>query len=192
MNTALTHPSFTQAVWPETAANRALRAGLLIVAGSLLLTVSAKVQVPFWPVPMTMQTFVVMVLGAALGWRLAGATVLAYLAQGAVGLPVFAGGAGLAYLTGPTGGYLVGFLAGAVVVGWLAERGWDRRMSTSFLAMLAGDAVIFVLGVGYLAALIGLGPAIAAGLVPFLAGEALKIALAMTIMPAGWRFLHAR
>jgi biotin transport system substrate-specific component len=100
---------------------------VLAVIGSILLTISAKIQVPFWPVPMTMQTLVVLVLGVAYGWRLAGATVLLYLAQGALSLPVFAGGGGLAYMSGPTGGYLVGFLLAAVAVGWLAERGWLAR-----------------------------------------------------------------
>jgi biotin transport system substrate-specific component len=191
-NATLTHPAMAQALWPVTTGNRVLRAILLIAAGCALLTISAKIQVPFWPVPMTMQTFVVVVLGAVLGWRLAGATVLAYLVQGAAGLPVFAGGAGLAYLAGPTGGYLVGFLAGAIVVGWLAERGWDRHFATSLLAMVLGIATVLVFGVGYLATLIGLQPAIAAGLLPFLAGEALKIALAMAVMPLAWKFLGAR
>jgi biotin transport system substrate-specific component len=191
-NVTLTHPALAQALWPATTGNRVVRAILLIAAGCALLTISAKIQVPFWPVPMTMQTFVVIVLGAALGWRLAGATVLAYLVQGAAGLPVFAGGAGLAYVAGPTGGYLVGFLAGAVVVGWLAEKGWDRHFATSLLAMVLGIATVFALGVGYLATLIGLQPAITAGLLPFLAGEALKIALAMAVMPLAWRFLAQR
>ena len=105
-----------------------VRGIVLAVIGSILLTISAKIQVPFWPVPMTMQTFVVLVLGVAYGWRLAGATVLLYLAQGALSLPVFAAGGGLAYMSGPTGGYLVGFLLAAVAVGWLAERSWARSV----------------------------------------------------------------
>lgn len=190
MTTAtLTHRNLAEALWPATSANRVLRAVLMIVAGSLLLTVSAKIQVPFWPVPMTMQTGVVLVLGAALGWRMAGATVAAYLAQGAMGLPVFAAGGGIAYLAGPTGGYLIGFFAAAVVVGWLAERGWDRSLVTAFAAMLIGNVVIFTLGVGYLSTLIGFQTAIAAGLVPFLAGEALKIALATALLPFAWRWV---
>ena len=188
-NLTLSHPAIAQALWPVTAGNRVLRTILLVAAGCALLTVSAKIQVPFWPVPMTMQTFVVLVLGAALGWRMAGATVLAYLVQGAAGLPVFAGGGGLAYLTGPTGGYLVGFLAGAVVVGWLAERGWDRNFASSLITMTLGIATVFTFGVGYLASLIGLQPAVAAGLLPFMAGEALKIALAMAVMPLAWKLL---
>ena len=103
-------PTLVDVLWsPGTGSNPA-RAIVLALIGSILLIISAKIQVPFWPVPMTMQTFVVLVLGIAYGWRLAGATVLLYLAQGAVGLPVFAAGGGLTYLAGPTGGYLIGFL----------------------------------------------------------------------------------
>lgn len=182
--------TLAQTLWPATGGLRVLRTLLLIVAGSALLTLSAKTQVPFWPVPMTLQTGVALALGAALGWRLAGATVLAYLAQGALGLPVFAGGAGLAYLAGPTGGYLVGFLVAAVATGWLAERGWDRTLVTSFAAMLLGDVLLFACGLGYLSTLIGVEQAIAAGLLPFLAGEALKIALATALLPAAWHLLR--
>jgi biotin transport system substrate-specific component len=189
-NASIASPTLAQTIWPATAGNRVMRALLLVVAGSALLTVSAKIQVPFWPVPMTLQTGVVLALGAALGWRLAGATVFAYLAQGAAGLPVFAGGAGLAYMAGPTGGYLLGFVVAAVTVGWLAERGWDRNLATAFAAMLLGDALLFVCGVGYLSSLIGFEQAVAAGLMPFLAGEALKIALATALLPAAWHILR--
>jgi biotin transport system substrate-specific component len=159
----------------------------VIVIGSALLAISAKVQVPFWPVPMTMQTFVVLLMGAVLGWRLAGASVLAYLAQGAIGLPVFAGGAGLAYMAGPTGGYLAGFLLGAVAVGWLAEQGLGRTVTTTALAFLIGQVAIFGLGVAWLAGFIGLDKAIAAGLTPFLLAEAFKMALACTVLPLIWK-----
>ncbi len=100
-------------LWPVEAGNATTRAIVLIVAGSLLLTLSAKVQVPFWPVPMTMQTFVVLMIGATYGSTLGAATVLVYLVQGALGLPVFAKGGGLAYMTGPTGGYLLGWRPGS-------------------------------------------------------------------------------
>jgi biotin transport system substrate-specific component len=174
-------------LWPVEAGNAVTRAIVLIVAGSLLLTLSAKVQVPFWPVPMTMQTFVVLLLGAAYGSTLGAATVLAYLAQGAVGLPVFAKGGGLAYMMGPTGGYLLGFLVAAWLVGKLAERGLDRRVPTALAVFLLGDLVIFAFGVSWLASLMGLEKAWAAGVVPFLPAEALKIALAMAVLPLAWR-----
>jgi len=180
--------SFVGAFWPQVRGSLVFQA-LLVVAGSLLLAISAKVQVPFWPVPMTMQTFLVLMYGATMGARLAGATVLAYLVEGAIGLPFFAGGAGLAYLAGPTGGYLIGFLAGAVLVGWLADRGFGRTILTTLAAFLLGEAAIFVLGAGWLAHLIGPSNAVTAGVVPFLSAEALKVALACALLPAAWSTL---
>jgi len=184
------HATLADTVWSPVGSAPAARAIVLALIGTALLTLSAKIQVPFWPVPMTMQTFVVLVLGMAYGWRLAGATVLLYLAQGAIGLPVFAAGGGIAYLAGPTGGYLVGFLLAAVAVGWLAEHGWDRSAPRTLAAMLIGTAIIFTCGIAWLGTLIGLPPAISAGLVPFLLGEAVKIALATAILPFAWRLLQ--
>jgi biotin transport system substrate-specific component len=184
------HATLADVLWSPAAGSTAVRAIVLAVIGSLLLTISAKIQVPFWPVPMTMQTFVVLVLGVAYGWRLAGATVLLYLTQGALGLPVFAGGGGLAYMAGPTGGYLAGFLLAAVAVGWLAERGWARSAPSTLAAMLIGTAIIFGCGIAWLATLIGLPQAISAGLVPFLLSEAVKIALATALVPSAWRLMR--
>ena len=186
----IAHATLADALWSPAAGSPAVRAIVLAVIGSILLTLSAKIQVPFWPVPMTMQTFVVLVLGVAYGWRLAGATVLLYLAQGALGLPVFAAGGGPAYMAGPTGGYLVGFLLAAVAVGWLAERGWARSSTSTLAAMLIGTAIIFACGIGWLSTLIGLPQAINAELKPFLLSEAVKIALATALVPFAWRLLQ--
>ena len=183
-------PTLAAELWPSTDTNRWVRNSVLVVGGSLLLWITAKAQIPFWPVPMPMQTFAVLLLGAAYGWRLGGAAVLLYLAEGAVGLPVFAKGGGFAYLLGPTGGYLVGFLFAAIVVGWLAQRGWDRSPVTTVAAMLIGELIIFGLGVAWLAHLIGIDKAIAAGVTPFLWGEAVKIALATALLPATWSILN--
>ena len=139
----------------QQSAARALRVVLLAVVGSLLLTVSAKVQIPFWPVPVTMQTFVVMVLGLGYGARLATATVAIYLGQGALGLPVFAGGGGVAYFVGPTGGYLAGFLVAAGLLGWLADRGWHRSLPRALAGAFAGAVVMFALGWAWLAGQVG-------------------------------------
>jgi biotin transport system substrate-specific component len=184
------HATLADAVWSPVGTSPAVRAIVLALIGTALLTLSAKIQVPFWPVPMTMQTFVVLVLGMAYGWRLAGATVLLYLAQGALGLPVFAAGGGIAYFAGPTAGYLVGFLFAAVAVGWLAEHGWDRSPLRTLGAMLIGTVIIFACGIAWLSTLIGVARAIGAGLVPFLLGEAVKIALATAILPFAWRLLQ--
>ncbi len=176
-------------LWPVEAGGATARAIVLMIAGSLLLTASAKLQVPFWPVPMTMQTFVVLVIGATYGSTLGAATVALYLVQGALGLPVFARGAGLAYMTGPTGGYLLGFLLATWLVGKLAEQGLDRRWLTALGLFLLGDLVIFACGVVWLAALIGIEKAWAAGVLQFLPAEALKIALAMAVLPLAWRLV---
>lgn len=172
---------------------RALRAGLLALVGSLLIAVSAQFQVPMYPVPMTMQSFAVLVIGMAYGAKLGFATVLLYLAEGALGLPVFAGMKGGAqHLLGPTGGYLAGFALSALLVGWLAERGWDRSLLRTFAAMMAGKVVIFALGIGWLASLIGLDKAITLGFVPFIPGIILKVALAMAVLPGAWKLVGRR
>ncbi|HSM18817.1 MAG TPA: biotin transporter BioY, partial [Hyphomicrobiales bacterium] len=187
-----THPTLLSAAWPAAADSR-LRKVVLALAGTGLLTLSAKVQVPFYPVPMTMQTFAVLVIGMAFGWRLGAATVLLYLAEGALGLPVFAGtpakGIGLAYMAGPTGGYLVGFLVAAAAVGFLGERGWDRSPLPTLAAMFAGTALIFAFGYAWLAYLIGPDKAFEFGVVPFVWAAAFKIALAAAVLPVCWRVL---
>ncbi len=192
---AVAHRQFIDHVWPA-AEHSLVRQALLVAFGTVLLWVSAKTQLPMWPVPMTMQSFVVLVLGMAYGSRLAGAAVIAYLLEGAFDLPVFAGtpekGLGLAYMAGPTGGYLIGFLFAAVVVGWLAERGWDRTLSASIAAMTIGSVLLFVPGVAWLAALMGWERAIAFGLTPFLVGQVVKLALAAAVVPLAWRAVASR
>ncbi len=196
MTTSLSaRPTLATTLWPSE--NTALRNIVLAVAGSIALTVSAKTHVPFYPVPMTMQTFVVLMIGMAYGWRLGAATVVFYLAQGAIGLPVFSGtperGLGLAYLVGPTGGYLIGFVVSAAVVGFLAERGWGRSIVSTGIAMTLGTATIFALGLAWLGALIGFDEKLlAVGLTPFIAGAAFKIALAAACLPAAWRLAGRR
>ncbi|MDW8313147.1 MAG: biotin transporter BioY, partial [Burkholderiales bacterium] len=167
---------------------------VLILIGVGLLWLSAKLQIPFWPVPMTMQTYVVLVLGMAYGLRLGTLTMLAYLAAGALGLPVFAGtpekGIGLPYMLGPTGGYLVGFVAGAALCGWLAERGFDRSFWRTAIAMSAGHALIFVFGLAWLTALMGWPKAYAVGLAPFWTATVLKTALGVLTLPLAWKWLE--
>ncbi|MGE3294907.1 MAG: biotin transporter BioY [Geminicoccaceae bacterium] len=174
-------------LWPATTGQGVLRAVLLAVFGSLLLWASAKVQVPFYPVPMTFQTGVVLLIGLAYGPRLAAGTLLLYLAEGAMGLPVFAGtperGIGLAYMVGPTGGYLLGFVAAAAIAGWTAER--SRHWLTMVLGLFAGIVSIHLLGAAWLATLIGPAKAVSLGVLPFLLGDAVKLALVAVAAEAG-------
>lgn len=187
--------TLASSIWPtSTASTRIARNVLLALVGTLLLTISAKIQILFWPVPMTMQTYVVLVLGMAFGWRLAGATMLLYLAQGALGLPVFAGtpekGVGLPYMMGPTGGYLVGFVVAAAAVGWLAERGFDRSFVRAAFAMTLGHAVVFLFGFAWLATLVGPDKAWIGGVAPFWAATALKTVLGLLSLPLAWKLVR--
>ncbi|HEC33318.1 MAG TPA: biotin transporter BioY [Chloroflexi bacterium] len=164
----------------------------LVVGGSLFIALSARITIPlpFSPVPLTGQTLAVLLIGALLGSRRGGLCLLAYLVEGIAGLPVFAGGAfGLAHLLGPTGGYLMGFIAAAYITGLLAERGWDRRTGTTFLAMLLGNAVVYACGLPWLASFTGVGRALLLGFYPFIAEDLLKSALAAVLLPSGWSLL---
>jgi biotin transport system substrate-specific component len=191
-----TSPTLASTLLGENGRLNAARMVMLAVAGSLLLWVSAKIAVPFWPVPMTMQPFAVMGIGAAFGWRLGMATVALYLLEGALGLPVFSGtpekGIGLAYMAGPTGGYLAGFVLAAGITGWLAERGFDRNVVTMVIAMTAGTIVLYVMGVAWLSHLIGFEKALTFGLYPFVLGDAVKILLAALVFPAVWKWLSTK
>ena len=166
---------------------------VLVVSGSLFIALSAQLAIPlpFSPVPVTGQTLAVFLVGMLMGSRRGSLCVLAYLAEGIAGLPVFAGGtAGPARLLGPTGGYLLGFVAAAYVAGRLAERGWDRRVGTTFLAMLLGNAAIYAAGLPWLAAFVGIGRALPLGFYPFIVGDILKLALAAMLLPLGWKILR--
>ena len=183
--------SLMAAAWPAEGQARWIRDAFLVLAGTALIAICAKTQVPMWPVPMTMQTWAVLLIGAAYGWRLGGITVIAYLLEGIAGIPVFAGpGAGPAYMAGTTGGYLVGFVVSAMLVGWLAERGWDRTLPRLVATLFLGSVVIFAVGVPWLAYLIGLEGALQHGLVPFIPGMFLKLALAAAVLKAGWTVVH--
>jgi biotin transport system substrate-specific component len=200
--TAARQTTLAGALWPSTGL---LRAAILVAAGAALLAVSAKVKVPMYPVPMTLQTLVVALLGATYGWRLGIATVLAYVAMGAAGLPVFTNTppqvASLAYLLGPTGGYIVGWMGAILLIDFLCRRGFDRSLPTLAAAIFAGSIVTFTCGVAWLATFaamsdgstgLGLSKALAAGYVPFILGDLVKIALATALVRAGWTLAQGR
>jgi len=178
---------------PQDARKDLLRAALLVLTGTIFIALSARVQVPMWPVPMTMQTFAVLLIGMTFGARLAGITLLTYIAQGALGLPVFASGVGMASLMGPTAGYIMGFGVAAVVTGYLADRGGATGYLRSFATALLGGAIIYALGTVWLAQFIGVERAFTLGVIPFVPGDVVKCALVALALPSacklkrGWR-----
>lgn len=180
------HTTLVEALWSPSRYHQAA----LILLGTLLIAISAQIQVPFWPVPMTMQSFMVLMIGATYGWRLGGATIVAYLMEGAAGLPVFAGLAGGAqHLVGPTAGYLGGFVLGAIVSGYLTELGLGRTVLSALLVFLAGTVLIFALGLAWLSFQFGIEKAVAAGFMPFVLSEPTKIALAAVLLPSCWKLV---
>ncbi len=194
---AATQSTLIGALWPTTKGLASPRTLVLALVGSAFVAVSAQIYVPLWPVPITGQTFAVLIVGMAFGWRLGAVTLLLYLAEGAAGIPVFAKlSAGPVVIVGPTGGYILGFVLAAAVVGYLAQRGWDRNVGLTALAMLIGNIAIYLPGLPWLAVYLAgigtenpVGAAIAGGLVPFLPGDALKLALAACLLPLVWRLI---
>jgi len=168
----------------------------VVVGGSLIIALCAQLAIG-WPVPVTGQTFAVLMIGALLGARRASVSVLTYIMAGAAGLPVFAHGrSGFTVLSGPTGGYLFGFVFAVYMVGLLAERGWDRRIGTTILAMIFGNLVIYAFGLLWLYCLVFMdklaissNKILTMGLYPFIPGDLLKIALAAILLPSGWKLL---
>ncbi len=174
------------ALWPNAGATRDF---ILVLGGSLFIALSAQLQIPlpFSPVPITGQTFAVLLLAALLGSRRGVAAIATYVLLGVLGLPVFAGGvAGAARLVGPTAGYLLGWFPAAFVVGRLSEKGWDRKAWSMALAMLIGNAIIYLMGALWLQRFVG-SAVLETGVLPFIPGDLLKIALATLLLPAAWR-----
>ena len=173
---------------------------MLVVTALTALAAQVSIPLPFTPVPFTMQPMMVLVGAAALGGRLGAASQLLYLSLGIFGLPVFAASAtlppGFARLLGPTGGYLISYPLAAFVAGWLSERGFDRRYSTSVMAMAAGLAVVFAFGILQLAIVsrpqLGIGGALAAGFFPFVLADLLKVVAAAGVLPSAWRLTARR
>lgn len=178
---------------PEKGAARLATQLLLAIAGTLLLTLSAKTKVVLGPVDISLQTLAVLLIASAYGLRLGVATLLLYMAEGAMGFPVFQGtpekGIGIAYMLGSTGGYLAGFVVMAAIVGWAADRGWDRHPVKLFNAMLVAEVIMMAMGFAWLAMLIGPEKSWQFGVLPFIVGDLIKVALAATLVPAAWSLL---
>jgi len=165
----------------------------LVIGFSLLTALSAQIVIPIGPVPITGQTFAVLLTGALLGSRLGAMAMIAYVLEGASGLPFFAGGlSGITHLLGPTGGYLISFPAAAFITGAFAEQGWDRKFVTAVAAMAIGSLVIILCGWMWFSFVMHTSPLATARLVvlPFLPGEAVKIMLAAAVLPSGWKLLQ--
>jgi biotin transport system substrate-specific component len=172
-----------------------VRHAVLIVLGTAAVALTAQIYIPTTPVPFTGQTFGVLVVGGALGFRRGAAALLLYLAIGALGAPIYAEGrAGVDIVFGATGGYLIGFVAAAAVVGRLAELGWDRRLGAALATMLVGTAIIYAFGVPWLKAATGMSwsESIATGLTPFLLWDLAKLAIAAVIFPTAWWLIGRR
>jgi biotin transport system substrate-specific component len=184
-------PVLISRTWPRL--DRRVRDFLLVVTGSLLVAAMAQVKIPlpFTPVPITGQTFAVLLVGAVLGARKSVASLSLYVAAGALGLPIYAGGAGgWATFLGPTGGYLIGFIFAAYFVGRLAETGRDRRLSSALLVFLAGEVIIYMFGLPWLSLYVGVQKIFVTGLIPFLPGDAIKLVAAALALPAAWRVVQ--
>ena len=181
---------------PKSPTTRLVSNLITILLGTVLITLAAKINVPTWPVPVTLQSFAVAALAGAFGWRIGVATVVAYLIEGALGLPVFATGGGLAYLVGPTGGFLLGFVPMAYIIGSAADRGASGRLGLLLIAMLVADAVLFALGFAWLLALGSgaawldqanlVGSAFAKAVQPFLVWDGLKMLFAALTVTGIW------
>lgn len=184
-------PTLSNRFFPNTV--EWIRSLYLIVLGSLLIAALAQIEIllPFTPVPITGQTFGVLLIGAALGSKRGAASMILYITEGAMGLPFFAGGAsGFGILSGATAGYLVGFVGAAYVVGWLAEGGLERSVRTSIIPFLVGTFVIYLFGITWLSIVLGsVGKAFALGVVPFLFGDVVKLILASTTLPIAWKLV---
>jgi len=191
MNSAVRRfPVLAEDIWPT---KSLLKDIVLIFIGSLVVGLSAQIKIPIWPVPITGQTFGALLVGIVLGKNRGLASLLAYLIEGIMGLPFFAGGScGFAILVGPTGGYLIGMTAAAYVIGFLSERGFDRKIGTTVSAMFLGNLIIYIFGLPWLAFYVGWQAVLQAGFFPFIAGDLAKLVLAALLFPYARSFIKTR
>lgn len=200
--TLTTQNTVLGALQPKDTTARWASALFTIVLGTILLTISAKLSVPTWPVPVTLQTMAIAAIAGAFGWRIGLATVSLYILQGFVGLPVFATGSGPAYILGPTGGFIVGWLPMTLLIGYAADRGASSNFFKLFAAMVAGGTIMFALGFGWLALMAGaagwidqtnvLASAFEKAVAPFIVWDLLKMAFAALTVYGGWQLVKGR
>ncbi|HKI43725.1 MAG TPA: biotin transporter BioY [Balneolales bacterium] len=186
--------TYADIIRPQTKSRAKLYDAALILSGSLMIALTAQIAIPlpFTPVPITGQMFGVLMIPALLGSRRGVMAVAAYLAEGLAGLPFFAGGmAGPAILMGTTGGYLIGFLIAALVVGYLSEQGWDRKVGSTFLMMALAVLIDYAFGAIWLSHFLPSSMILDLGILPFVIGDALKVSLVAMVLPAGWKGLRS-
>ncbi|MBO6725816.1 MAG: biotin transporter BioY [Rhizobiaceae bacterium] len=192
MASAITARPLISVALPNDRTARLITQIVLAFGGTLLLTLSAKTKVVLGPVDMSLQTLAIFLIAATFGMRLGVATLLLYLAEGAMGWPVFQGtpekGVGIAYMMGTTGGYLAGFVVAAAIVGWAADRGWDRSVFKFLGALLVAEFAIMLLGFAWLATIIGAEKSWQFGVLPFIVPDLIKVGIAAALMPAIWSF----
>lgn len=194
MAIAMNDKVLTETFGSTEGAMRLAKQAALVLVGIAALAIFAKIKVPMWPVPITMGTFAVLTIGAAYGPRLGLTTILGYMLIGALGFDIFANSTaevnGLAYMMGGTGGYLVGYVLATVALGMAARAGWDRSFGKMALALLVGNALIYIPGLIWLGQLYGWDkPILAWGVTPFLVGDAIKLALAAILVPSVWKMI---
>lgn len=200
------------AIEPKSSAAKVWTSIATVILGTVLLTLSAKISVPVQPIPVTLQTLAVAIIAASVGWRLAVATVALYIVEGLAGIPVFASGGGIDYIFRPSFGFILGYLPMAAVIGWASDRGWSRNLVLLFVAMIAGDAIAFLFGFGWLMAVINaivsagaalpawpaldpqnlIGSAYDGAVAPFLLWDLVKMAFAAITVFGAWRLLQRR
>ena len=161
----------------------------LVLSFAILTGISAKLKIEIGAVPITMQTFTVLLTGALLGSKRGGISQLTYILMGLTGVSWFSRGGGIQYILSPTFGYIIGFVFAAYFVGWLCEKGFDRKIKTAILAMLFGNILIYISGLFWLAKFVGLGKVLSIGVYPFIIGDLLKILLAGLVLPMGWKLI---
>ena len=188
----------TRSVLVDNIGARSVAANItMVIAGAALTAAAAQLVIPMWPVPITGQTFAVLLVGTTLGALRGALSMVLYIALGAIGLPIFTqGSAGWHVIAGPTGGYLVGFVLAAVLTGWLAQRSWDRKVVGAGVAFLAGTVVIYAVGLPWLSVALGqlgypndLSATLQAGLFPFVPGDILKAVAAGVLLPVTWKLV---
>ncbi len=196
MALTLNDKALTEAFGPTEGTALRVKQAVMVILGIMALAILAKVKVPMWPVPITMGTFAVLTIGATYGPRLGLTTILGYMIIGALGFDVFAGStaenAGLTYMMGGTGGYLVGYVLATLALGFAARAGWDRSVLLMAVALLIANALIYLPGVAWLTVLYEgktLAWAVEVGLTPFVIGDALKLGLAALLVPGLWKLI---